>query len=149
MQTNNTRQQNRSEVGSGQTIRIVSQDQAFYFYRQVGQPATSFARSLVEFSQIVQGIDPVSVQFHIERGDFERWFRSLGEYQLAIQIGGLRGRNVSPQELRTELSLAVGSRVNEQQGQQQGQDRGSGGQQGGGGQQSGGSGSSSSSSSTK
>jgi hypothetical protein len=118
--------------GSGETLRT-SQAQAFYFYTQTGQPVISSSRSLGEFLEVVQRVDPSSVQFHIERGDFERWFRWLGEWSLANQVAGLRGRNFSPQELRTELTVAVGSCIYQQQQsqqQQQGQGQGNGGNQG-------------------
>ena len=99
----------------------MSPEKAFYFYRGIGQPLGTTAGSLAEFVDVLQGIDPESVKFHVERGDFEQWFRSLGEQALANQINGLRGKNISAQELRDEIGLTVGLRVKEShQGQRHG-----------------------------
>ena len=130
--TDQLRSSGRSEgVGA---LKVVSAQEAFYFYRGFGQSLDISSRSLSEFVGIVQGIDPSSVQFHVENGDFERWFRFLGEQSLANRVHGLRGKNISAEELRTEVSLAVGSRVHEQQWQSQGggrsQGAGSGGRSG-------------------
>ena len=145
MQTNTASRLRSSEKSEAiDAFRTAAQDQAFYFYKGIGQPISRSSSNLAEFVQVLQSVDPTSVQFHVQRGDFERWFKSLGEQSLANQIAGLRGRNISGQELRTELSLAVGSRVNQlqkgqqedqqghQQGQQQRQSQGSSGNQGAG-----------------
>jgi Family of unknown function (DUF5752) len=128
MSNQSTGEQRHSQGGSQGTLKTVSQDDAFYFYRGVGQSLNTSAKSLTEFVEIVQDIDPASVQFHLERGDFEHWFKFLGEQSLANQVSGLRNKNISAQELRTEVCLTVGSRINELQRRQQQQ--GSGGNQG-------------------
>jgi hypothetical protein len=92
-------------------LRMVTPDKAFYFYREIGQPLGATAKSLGEFAAIVKGIDPASVRFHVERGDFESWFRMLGDKSLAGQVAGLRGKNISPEELRGKVSRMVGTRV--------------------------------------
>jgi Family of unknown function (DUF5752) len=113
MSFQSTGEQRHSRGESFQTPGLVSQEQAFYFYKGIGQPLNVSSRSMSEFADIVQDIDPTSVQFHVERGDFERWFRLLGEQALANQISGLRGKDISPQELRSEIGLTVGLRVKE------------------------------------
>ena len=62
---------------------------------------------------MVKGVDPSSIRFHVERGDFESWFRMLGDKSLADQVAMLRGKNISPEELRGKVSSMVGSRVDE------------------------------------
>src|SRR6267143_4184085 len=92
-------------------LRTVTPDKAFYFYREVGQPLGATAKSVGEFAAIVKGIDPASVRFHVERGDFESWFRMLGDKSLAGQVAALRGKNISPDELRGKVSRMVSARV--------------------------------------
>jgi len=96
-------------------LRTVTPDKAFRFYREIGQPLGATARSSSEFAATVKGIDPSSVRFHVERGDFEGWFRMLGDKSLADQVAMLRGKNISPEELRGKVSSMVGARADELQ----------------------------------
>jgi hypothetical protein len=96
-------------------LRTVTPDKAFYFYAGIGQPLGSSSKSLVEFAQMVKEVDLSSVKFHLERGDFEIRFRMLGDQSLARQIGSLRGKNVSADELRAQVSSNVGTRVSQLQ----------------------------------
>ena len=94
-------------------LRTVTGDKAFCFYRGIGQPLGVSPKSLGEFASMVKGIDASSIRFHVERGDFESWFRMLGDNSLADQVGGLRGKNTSPDELKGKVSSMVGNRVDE------------------------------------
>ena len=92
------------------TLRTLTPDKAFSFYKAIGQPLGATPKSLGEFAAIVKGIDPASVRFHVERGDFESWFEMLGDKSLAGQVAGLRGKNISPDELRRKVSRMVRTR---------------------------------------
>jgi hypothetical protein len=94
-------------------LRTVARDKAFYFYREIGQPIGANARSLDEFAAVVEGIDLSSIRFHVERGDFEIWFRMLGDKSLASQVAALRGNTISPDELRGRVNSMVGARVDQ------------------------------------
>jgi hypothetical protein len=94
-------------------LRSVTPDKAFYFYRENGHPLDATSKSLDEFATIVKGIDPSSVRFHVERGDFDSWFRMLGDKPLADQVAALRGMNISPDELRGKVSSMVRTRVDQ------------------------------------
>jgi hypothetical protein len=96
-------------------LRTLTPDKAFYFYRGIGQPLGTTSRSFGEFAATVKGIDPSSVRFHVERGDFEGWFSMLGDKSLADQVGALRGKNITPDELRGKVSSIVRTRVDELQ----------------------------------
>ena len=93
------------------TLRTVAPDKAFSFYREVGQPLGLASRSLDELATAVEGVDPSSVRFHIERGDFENWLRMLGDRPLADQVASLRGQHISPDELRRLLSSMIRTRI--------------------------------------
>jgi hypothetical protein len=94
-------------------LRTVTLDKAFYFYREIGQPLGAAPKSLSEFAAIVKDIDPSSITFHVGRGDFESWFRMLGDKSLAGQVAALRGMNTSPDELRVKVSSIVRMRVDQ------------------------------------
>lgn len=94
-------------------LRTVTLDKAFRFYGEVGQPLGATAKSLSEFAAAVKGVDSSSVKFHVERGDFESWFKMLGDKSLADQVAAMRGRNMSPDELRGKVSSTVETRVEE------------------------------------
>jgi len=95
--------------------RTVAPDKAFYFYRGIEQPLGANSRSLGEFATVVRDIDPSSIKFHVEQGDFENWFEMLGDKSLARQVAALRGKNISPDELRGKVSSMVQTRVDQLQ----------------------------------
>src|SRR5438132_10825003 len=95
------------------TLRTLTSDKAFYFYKAIGRPLGATPKSLGEFAAIVKGIDPSSIRFHVERGDFESWFEMLGDKSLAGQVAALRSKNISPNELRRKVSWTVRMRDDE------------------------------------
>ena len=96
-------------------LRTVTPDKAFYFYREIAQPIGRVSTSLVEFAETVNDIDASSVKFHLDRGDFERWFKMLGDKSLASDVASLRRKNFSPGELGARVSSTVRLRVNQLQ----------------------------------
>jgi hypothetical protein len=96
-------------------LRTLTPDKAFHFYREIGQPLGVTAKNLREFALVVKGIDPSSAKFHVERGDFEGWFKMLGDKSLTDQVVALRGENLSTEELRMKLGSAVELRVDQLQ----------------------------------
>lgn len=104
---------NSRKAETADALRTVTPEEAFYFYGEIGRPLGVTSRSLDEFAIAVKEVDPSSVRFHVERGDFEGWFRLLGERSLAGQVAALRGKNISPEELRRKVSSMVSMRVDE------------------------------------
>ena len=100
---------------AAEELRTLTPDKAFYFYRAIGQPLGTTSKSFSEFAAIVKGIDPSSIRFHVERGDFEGWFSMLGDKSLADEVAALRGKNLTPDKLRGKVSSIVGTRVDELQ----------------------------------
>ena len=96
-------------------LEAVAPEKAFYFYRDAGQPLDKSSKSLTEFADTVKEIDSASVKFHLERGDFENWFKMLGDGILPGQLAGLRGKNRAAEDLRIEVSSRVRSRVSQLQ----------------------------------
>jgi len=96
-------------------LRSVSSEKAFYFYRSMGGPTGVAARSLPEFQVILRDIDNASLEFHNERGDFEKWVKMLGDDILAAQLAGLREKKPREGQLRERLVNTVGIRLNQLQ----------------------------------
>jgi hypothetical protein len=103
-----------SKVGRNEAtniLRTVTPDKDFNFYRDYGQPLGVTSRSLDELAATVKTIEPSSVKFHVEEGDFENWFTMLGDESLAGQVAALRGKTISPDKLREKVSSMVSKRV--------------------------------------
>jgi len=104
-----SRRPSRDEVAS--ILRVVTPDKAFHFYMRIGEPLGKSASSLAELGDMLRELDSASVQFHLERGDFESWVRMLGDVRLANQVGSLRGKSAAPDRLRDSVGTAVRQRV--------------------------------------
>ncbi|RLI45443.1 hypothetical protein DRO69_05310 [Candidatus Bathyarchaeota archaeon] len=94
-------------------LRSVPPEKAFHFYRDIGQYLQVFANSLKDFCGKIQTIDIKSVEFHMPRGDFERWFDSLGDAELGKKISHIRSMGLSGEDLRKTVYETVKSRLEE------------------------------------
>jgi len=92
-------------------LREVPGDNAFHFYKSLDAPTGITARSLKEFHDVLKGVGPSSVEFHMARGDFENWVKMLGDVTLAKQIGSLKSKGLPADEARKLLILLVRLRV--------------------------------------
>jgi hypothetical protein len=91
-------------------LRTVPDENAFYFYKQAGYYLDVRARSLGEFLEKLNSVDLISLQFHIERGDFENWLlTTLGDATLARQVYSCRTKQDGA--LRSSLISFVGTRL--------------------------------------
>lgn len=72
-------------------------EKAFHFYEAIDKPLNVYANSLTDFYQKMGTVSINSVKFHFERGDFEAWFKSLGDLELAKKIA-LQKRTMLPKE---------------------------------------------------
>ena len=91
----------------------VPQYNAFYFFRGIGQYSGKFATSLLDFDHKVKTLDSDSVDFHFERGDFEKWIRTtIGDTYLADEIAKIN-ESVKGEELLTQLCKMIEERLTE------------------------------------
>ena len=82
----------------------VPREKAFYFFTSIGNYTGEKACSLKEFLEKIEKIELKSIEFHLHRGDFEKWFRDvLGQKELAEQITLLRKSDIKGDSLRKEL----------------------------------------------
>ncbi len=88
-------------------------DKTFHFYADIGKPLNTFAASLGDFCGKMQTIDVSAVEFHLHRGDFEAWFTSLGDAELARKTLLVREQKMVGEELRRKLFEVVRKRVEE------------------------------------
>ncbi len=93
---------------------IKAADEAFIFSTGFGKFLDIKAWSLRGFFEAVKKSPVESLEYHIQRGDFERWIRySLGDEKLADQIKGLKNRSG---DLRFELLNLINERLREKDG---------------------------------
>ena len=91
----------------------LSEDWAFIFYTQIGHPTTFSAKSLAEFYSITGQVGLDSLEFHMARGDFEKWARdSLSDNRLAIEITTVKIANIKGEKLRKELQRVIDQKYN-------------------------------------
>ncbi len=85
-------------------------DKAFNFYITLGNPINLHAHSLRDFANKLEKADVSSIEFHMQRGDFEAWFRGLGDEELSRRTDLLKQKNLSGEELRKRLRDIVEQR---------------------------------------
>jgi hypothetical protein len=105
-------------VAKGLAERIlspVSQERSFYFYLDVGRPLDAVARSLKEFGDSLKKVDVKSLEFHLGRGDFEKWVYMLGDIELSKSLVKLRGSGFAGEKVRSELVRLVQTRIRQLQ----------------------------------
>jgi len=96
-------------------LRSVSDAEAFYFYENIGRPTGECAKNLMDFLDTVNMIKPESLQFHLERKDFQKWFKeTLGDHQLAERVENIT--ITKSEELRARIKEILEHRIRELQG---------------------------------
>jgi hypothetical protein len=88
---------------SAHILRELPREQAFYFHREVEVPTGTSAFSLTGFIDSVKTIELVSLDFHMGRGDFEKWVTMLGDETLSQQIANLRLGNLKGENMRKRM----------------------------------------------
>jgi hypothetical protein len=95
-------------------LKSVSDAQAFYFYENVGRPTGKSARNLMDFLNMVNMIKLESLEFHLERKDFQKWFKEiLGDHQLAERMEKIS--LADNEELRARIKEVLENRLRELQ----------------------------------
>jgi DNA-binding transcriptional ArsR family regulator len=88
-------------------------ERTFHFYTDLGKPLDVFAASLGDFCEKLEKIDARSVEFHLNRGDFEAWFTGLGDAELARKTLLVREQKMLGEALRNKLYEVVRKRAEE------------------------------------
>jgi len=85
-------------------------DKAFHFYAGVGKPLNLHAHNISDFANNIEKASLESIQFHMNRGDFEAWFNGLGDQELAKKVALLKQKNLVGEDLRKQLHEIVEQR---------------------------------------
>lgn len=85
-------------------LRTLPREEAFYFFISIGNYTGESAASLKEFAEKINKVNAKSLEFHLYRGDFEKWIaETLEDGELATEIGNLRSLNYSGSVLKEHL----------------------------------------------
>ena len=87
-----------------------SHEKAFHFYTGLEKPLNLYANGLPDFSDKISQVDAGVLEFHVCRGDFENWFASFGDAELAKKMALLKGTGIHGEQLRTRLCEIVENR---------------------------------------
>ncbi len=99
-------------------LRKVPRENAFYFFTSIGNYTGENATSLEEFVRKIKEVDIKSLEFHLYRGDFERWVaETLEDEELAEKIRSLKSLSPSGSSLRDQLYLIVSKRYEKLKGE--------------------------------
>jgi len=93
-------------------LRTVPREKAFYFFTSIGNYTGESASSLKEFMDKINGINVKSLEFHLYRGDFNKWMDEvLQDKELAEEIIRLQKSNFSGNILRNQLYATISRRI--------------------------------------
>jgi predicted transcriptional regulator len=101
------------EVGKEKAAEILGYlpaQRSFHFYVDIGKPLNVYAASPGDFCDKILKVDVSSIDFHVNRGDFEAWFAGLGDAELARKILLIREQKIAGEDLRKKLYQVVKSR---------------------------------------
>jgi len=103
----------KDEVNPEYVMRTTPNEKAFYFFLDIGRYTGISARSLEEFYEKISIAPSKSLEFHLIRGDFEKWVREvLGDSRLADMIGSI-DRSLKNKKLRAVLKMKIRRRINQ------------------------------------
>jgi hypothetical protein len=96
------------------SLRKTEQVAPFYFCVDIGKYTGVSAGSYEDFLASIKRVEAKSLNFHLERGDFERWVLDiLKDEGLAREIGELKSQRLRGQALRNRLYGTVSERYKE------------------------------------
>lgn len=85
-------------------------DKAFHFYEDIDKPLNENAINLQTFNAQLKRIKVQSIEFHMNRGDFEAWFNGIGDLELAKKTAVLKNKNFTGETLRRKLQIMTVNR---------------------------------------
>ena len=99
-----------SKEKASQILGYLPAEKSFHFYADIGKPLNIHAASLGDFCDKISKIDVPSIEFHVNRGDFESWFAGLGDAELARKTLFIREQKIVGENLRRRLYDIVKNR---------------------------------------
>jgi hypothetical protein len=93
-------------------LRIVPREKAFYFFTSIGNYTGVSASSLKEFMEKINEVNVKSLDFHLYRGDFEKWISEvLQDEELAVEVRKLQKFNLTGDALRNQIYVILSRRL--------------------------------------
>jgi ribosomal protein L15 len=93
-------------------LKVVPREKAFYFFTSIGNYTGVSASSLKEFMEKLNEVNVKSLEFHMYRGDFEKWVSEvLQDGELAMDIRRLQKLNLMGEPLRNQLFSTASRRL--------------------------------------
>ena len=93
-------------------LRRVSYQEGFRFSRGIGDYTGQVATSIEDFADILQTVELKSIDFHMERQDFENWIRNVfSDEELAKSIS--RRMIFQGENRRNELIMVTKKRLDD------------------------------------
>ena len=86
----------------------VTKGKEFHFYFALDQPAGLIAKSFWDFYRTVKLISAGSLEFHLKRGDFEKWTsKTLNDPEFAENLTQLKRTELKGEKLRKAIIKAA------------------------------------------
>lgn len=99
---------------SARILRTLSRENAFYFFTSVGNYTGHKAMSLEEFAHKIRQIQTASLEFHLYRGDFEKWADEVLEDNILTErIKAVKLLEPIGNALRDQLDFTITKRLEE------------------------------------
>jgi hypothetical protein len=99
-------------------LKAVPREKAFYFFTSIGNYTGVSASSLKEFMERINDVNVKSLEFHLNRGDLEKWIAEvLQDTELAAEVKRLQRFNLTGDTLRNQLGMTVSRRFKRLTGQ--------------------------------
>lgn len=99
---------------TARTLRTLSRENAFYFFTSVGNYTGHRAMSMEEFVHKIRLVQTVSLEFHLYRGDFEKWADEVLEDNILTErISAVKLLEPIGNALRDQLDFTVTKRLEE------------------------------------
>lgn len=103
----------RSSSGS-RILRKLPRENAFYFFTSIGNYTGVSATSFEEFIRKIKEVNIKSLEFHLYRGDFQKWAdKTLEDRELAEKIRSLQILKPVGNTLRDQLYFVASKRLEE------------------------------------
>jgi hypothetical protein len=82
----------------------VPEEKSFQFYASVDKSLGLTARTLAEFCRLAKQVSYDSLEFHLDRGDFEKWLKEVqSDPVTAEEVDHLKESGLKGESLRKEL----------------------------------------------
>lgn len=99
---------------SARTLRTLSRENSFYFFTSVGNYTGHRAMSMEEFGHKIRHVQTSSLEFHLYRGDFEKWADEVLEDNILTErIRAVKLLEPIGNALRDQLDFTVTKRLEE------------------------------------